>query len=168
MIASLHLQDNIQQLPHAQQELPVSPMSPEPTFTDFDVFHDYFGLHTIVKSIAAENAPEESEELEEAEEVEHHAHNRRDSLGSSDSNSEFSSESVEVADICFSYNKEVRARQAFSDIDTDSLSPLGNAFEPSGSKTNIPPSLFLNHTKVTTIMPSQLKKPQVRQYSLLY
>ena len=158
MIASLHLQDNIQQLP--QQELPVSP---EPAFTDFDIFHDYFGLHTIVKSIAAENAPEESEELREVEEVEHHTLNRRDSLGSSDSNSEFSSESVEVADICFNYNQEVRARQAFSDIDTESLSPLGSAFEPSGSKPTIPPSLFLNHTKITTITPSQLKKPQVRQ-----
>lgn len=154
MIASLHVQDNMQPLP--QQELPVTP---EPAaYTAFDIFHDYFGLHTIVKSIAAENAPEESEELEELEQLD-----RRDSFVSSDSHSDFSSESVEVADICFNYNQEVRNRQAFSEVDVEPLSPLSleSVFEPAISKPNIPPSLFLSHTKITTITAAQLKKPQV-------
>lgn len=152
MIASLHVQDSVP----PQEELVANA---EPT--EFNIFRDYFGLHTIVKSIAAENAPEESIETEE---ISTESRPRRDSLGSAAS--EFSSnslESVEVADICFNYNQEVRAMQAFSEIDMEQLSPLGVTFEAgAGSHTNIPPSLYLNHTKLTTLNVSpQVKKPQV-------
>ncbi len=158
MIDSLHVQDSIQQ----PEELATTS---ETNYTEFNIFRDYFGLHTIVKSIAAENAPlDECTEFEESEEQESYAC-RRDSLDSS--SSEFSSnslESVEVADICFNYNHDVRATQAFSEMDMEPLSPLGGPFEMGAPKTNIPPSLFLSHTKLHTInIAAHLKKPQVCQ-----
>ena len=151
MLASLHITDSMQQ----QEEL-----TAEPDYTEFNIFRDYFGLYTIVKSLAAANAPpkEDSPVLDNGNEVEMRA--RRDSLGSS--TSDFSSnslESVEVADICYNYSQDVRARQAFSEVDVEPLSPLGGGFE-SSTKTNIPPSLFLNHSKLHTIN-TQPKKPQV-------
>ncbi len=166
MIASLHVQDSMQ----PPEELAATS---ETNYTEFNIFRDYFGLHTIVKSIAAENAPlDECTEFEESEDLESYPC-RRNSLDSSIS--EFSSNSlestsVEVADICFNYNHDVRATQAFSEMDVEPLSPLGGPFEsPLGGpfemcvpKTNIPPSLFLSHTKLHTInISAHLKKPQV-------
>lgn len=151
MLAQLHTTDNI----HHQEEL-----TTEPDYEEFNIFQDYFGLYTIVKSLAASNAPpkESSPELDDVDEVEMRP--RRDSLSSA--TSEFSSnslESVEVADICYTYNQEVRARQAFSEIDVEPLSPLGSVFV-SANKPNIPPSLFLNQSRLTTIN-IHPKKPQV-------
>jgi len=163
MVAPLHVQDNLQ---HHEE---LAGAREEPSYTEFNIFHDYFGLHTIVKSIAAENAPEEPLMDDNSEAMP----TRRDSLGSSFS--EFSSnslESVEVADICYGYNQEVRAIQAFAENDCEPLSPLGTAFEPVHSvhttRPNIPPSLFLNQSKLTTITTSQIRKPQVCSNSISY
>ncbi len=156
MIASLHVQDNIQQSDEIES-------TAEADYTEFSIFHDYFGLHTIVKSIAAENAPlEESTEFEESEEPEIYFQ-RRDSLGSTNTESSansIESTCVEVADI-FNYNHNVRAMQAFAEVDDEVLSPLGGVFDFPGPKTNLPPSLFLNHTKLNTVSTTQLKRPQV-------
>ncbi len=155
MIASLHVQDNIQ-LPNELET------TAEADYTEFNIFRDYFGLHTIVKSIAAEYAPlEESTECEDVVELETYPH-RRDSLGSTNTESSANSlMSVEVADICFNYNQDIRVMQAFAEIDDEVLSPLGGVFDFSGPKTNIPPSLFLNHSKLNTVSTAQLKRPQV-------
>lgn len=155
MITSLHVQDNTQQPNEIES-------TAEADYIEFNIFRDYFGLHTIVKSIAAENAPlENSTEFEESLELETYPH-RRDSLGSTNTESSANSlESVEVADICYNYNQDVRVMQAFGEVEDETLSPLGGVFDFSGPKTSIPPSLFLNHTKLNTVSAAQLKRPQV-------